>query len=606
MSRKIQTEDLQKFLDYAALFLSNIGNYFVRLRRPKVRAWNASGYPAAGELLNRVMEPMFQLPPNSLGHPGPFTQTRYCLGADCLASSEDVASISKLMEDLSIHPENTRLRRYRASGRDSYDILQASVVESKFICNTGDELSTNGKRIQLIRGDHKDELEQICQSLRQSINYASNPAQQLLLRKTMDSFLVGDLELYKNAQKIWVTDKAPSVETVIGFIEPYRDPLGIRAEFEGIVGIPDPTATETLRKLASVADKFVFKLPWVEGNGGRKGPFEKELFDPPDFSSVQSLAYCSSIIFQGINLPNTGDRLQDIIFSNRMAAERIRPRGLHMVNEAERETFRSHRFHSYYIWVVLHAILGHGTGKFLTEISKGNYNFDLTNPPLNPLTGNPVSCWYHLGQTWTGVFGDLATTVDECRADLVGAYLIDEPGILTLFGYTDQSEIKCRDLVYNLYLQLGIDGLRGLENYDPITEHRGQAHSRAHFAIFRYLLRNSDGLYTVLCDPVNQKLTLNVDRSNTIQKGKPCLGRMLLTLHIYRGTADISHCREFYEDLSHVDAQALQWRDIILFHKEPPLAFCHANTFLDGYQVRLKEYEPTAQGVIQSWAEREI
>lgn len=128
-----------------------------------------------------------------------------------------------------------------------------------------------------------------------------------------------------------------------------------------------------------------------------------------------------------------------------MVAESQRARGLHMVDESEQATFKKHRSHAYYIWVVLHEILGHGTGRFLSESAPGNFNFNPDNPPLNPITGEPIKTWYRPGQTWTGVFRDLSTTVDECRAELVGAYLIDDQEILNLFGYTQQGEVKPDD-----------------------------------------------------------------------------------------------------------------------------------------------------------------
>lgn len=115
-----------------------------------------------------------------------------------------------------------------------------------------------------------------------------------MLERLVESFNSGGLQEYKTSQEIWVKDKAPPVETVLGFVEPYWDPLGVRAEFEGIVGIPDPEETQILAGLASKADAFVYKLPWVHQNES-KGPFENDLFDPPDFSSIQSKApfYCA-------------------------------------------------------------------------------------------------------------------------------------------------------------------------------------------------------------------------------------------------------------------------------------------------------------------------
>lgn len=229
------------------------------------------------------------------------------------------------MGEKSIFPENTRLKRHRVlngtSTHDTYDILQASVTTDE-ICLSSDNM-VNDIKVRLVKGDHREELQRICENLQKAREYASNDAQCEMLQKIEGSFCTGDLETYRQSQRVWVKDIAPNVETVIGFVEPYRDPMGVRAEYEGIVGVTDPVQTHTLKLLASMANKKLCKLPWAEAysDSSGNGPFEKELFDPPDFASVQSetshtivpyrdtyncqgLAYCSSIVFPGINLPN--------------------------------------------------------------------------------------------------------------------------------------------------------------------------------------------------------------------------------------------------------------------------------------------------------------
>lgn len=126
--------------------------------------------------------------------------------------------------------------------------------------------------------------------------------------------------------------------------------------------------------------------------------------------------------------------------------------------------------------------------------------------------------------------------------------------------------------------------------------------------MLQHLLRDSDGLYTIHLDRENNRLTVHIDRSQVLQKGKPSLSRILLQLHIYRCTADKDNCRRLYEGLSRVDDEALKWRQVVISRKDPPLVFCHANTFVDEEEdeVELREYEPTSRGVIQSWIERDI
>jgi dipeptidyl-peptidase-3 len=276
------------------------------------------------------------------------------------------------------------------------------------------------------------------------------------------------------------------------------------------------------------------------------------------------------------------------------------------IAEAEVAAFQKAKFPAYYIWVVLHELLGHGTGKMMCEHADGSFNFDKESPPIDLLTNKPIVKWYLPGQTWTGQFEDLATTVDECRAELVGAYLMDDKELLELFGYTDETDITAEDLTYNTYMQLAVDGLRGLANFNSNTQTWGQAHSRAHFATLKCLLRDSNGSVSVDFDSSSNTLTARVDRSGFLRNAKAALGKMLLHLHMYRSTGDAGACRTYYEDLSSVDGEYLLWREVIVAAEQPKWVFVQANTFLAGGQVTLKEYEPTPRGVIQSWAERKV
>jgi dipeptidyl-peptidase-3 len=128
-----------------------------------------------------------------------------------------------------------------------------------------------------------------------------------------------------------------------------------------------------------------------------------------------------------------------------MSAESSRAEISPFIDPREVDIFHKHKFPAYYIWVVLHELLGHGTGKMMTQSDQNHFNFDIENRPTDPLTGEAITSWYLPGQTWTGQFADLATTVDECRAELVGAYLMDDAELLRLFGFDETSTITADD-----------------------------------------------------------------------------------------------------------------------------------------------------------------
>lgn len=125
--------------------------------------------------------------------------------------------------------------------------------------------------------------------------------------------------------------------------------------------------------------------------------------------------------------------------------------------------------------------------------------------------------------------------------------------------------------------------------------------------MFKSLLAAKDEFLTISHDKTTQTLTVFVDREKIPTHGKPALAHLLLKLHIYRCTADVHSCRKFYEDLTKPDQIFLEWRRIMLAAKPAKELFVQANTFVkDDGEVVLKEYEPTVDGMIKSWAERMV
>ena len=133
------------------------------------------------------------------------------------------------------------------------------------------------------------------------------------------------------------------------------------------------------------------------------------------------------------------------MIANRMSANATGlPMGS-MVSDDDVEGFMKCRHRVQYVSVAIHELLGHGAGKLLCEDDQGVCNFSKSTPPMNPVTGRAVDSWYGPKQTWTTVFEDIATAVEECRADLVAAYLMDTPDLLSLFGYSATSEISAEE-----------------------------------------------------------------------------------------------------------------------------------------------------------------
>ena len=125
------------------------------------------------------------------------------------------------------------------------------------------------------------------------------------------------------------------------------------------------------------------------------------------------------------------------------------------VRESERRRFLSHLQVSQSQTATIYLLLDHGSEKLLSSASPaGEANFDVQNRPLSPLTKQPIVTWYKNGATYDDVFEDLATSMECCRAECVGAYLIFNSELLAMFGYTEKSEVKASDCKRSMIISM--------------------------------------------------------------------------------------------------------------------------------------------------------
>lgn len=244
----VNEEDLTNFLDYAAMFLGNNGNYksfgdskFIPRCNESVFEAFAAVSPEAGRFYKATNGAIFSTDKPGLMHLGYADDghmTTYYPETENITKAE-IDAVSAWMEKKGLLPENTRLRK---TADDTFELLIASAIsqvpsdggdigkQTNFVVDNG---LLKGKTIKLTYGDYSKEMKTISEYIQKAAANSDNPTQQAMHTAYAKSFESGSLLDFKDSQRFWIRDKGPMVECNIGFIETYRDPAGIRGEWEG-------------------------------------------------------------------------------------------------------------------------------------------------------------------------------------------------------------------------------------------------------------------------------------------------------------------------------------------------------------------------------------
>lgn len=599
--RGASDEDLRNLRMYTAQFLSNAGNYlsfgdtrFIPRIPPEKLELVVHAVADLGlrrderlvSLFNSVRHVLYSLSKDER-ELGIGTAGRSAYYSENM-TQEEVDVVNALMVKQSISPYNTRVTKTEAG----FAIETASVKS-----RAGRHFATPVGKVQFFFGDFSEPLTQVVKAFRNALPYAANDDQREMILDYIRHFEGGDINDHKNAMRHWVKDKGPVIETNIGFIESYRDPAGVRGEWEGLVAIVNKEQSRKFTELVNAAPQFIPRLPWGAG-------FEKDSFKSPDFTSLEVLTFASSGIPAGINIPNYDDIRQNegfknVSLGNVLSAKRPSKKKVALITDADQADYKALSDHAFEVQVGLHELLGHGSGKLLREGKDGKRNFE--SNLINPVTKKPVTSFYGPGQTWGSVFSTIASSYEECRAEGVGLYLSTDDEILKVFGFEGDEAQK---ITYINWLIMARGGLAALKFYNPESGKWGQAHMQARFALMQVMLRAGDGLLTI-GENSDGKPVLELDASKVRTVGRDAIGAFLTRLNVYKATADEARARELYKDYTSVSPEFVELRTKILAKRSPRHVWVQPVTDLNrSGGVILRTYPATPQGVIDSYLDR--
>eukprot|EP00118_Oscarella_pearsei_P006784 m.31377 g.31377 ORF g.31377 m.31377 type:complete len:715 (+) comp31491_c0_seq5:196-2340(+) len=615
----VTDEDFQGFLVFAAALFSNMGNYksfgdskiVPGLSQEKFLAIveSSAAYADDADKMNALWsacsDKMYSLDAQEreLAFP-PSGKTGY-YSENC--TQEDAEFIQSFLTEKGISPYNTRLFK---TVNGEYEVRLASADKTSDNGKAGDKVAQlvgtpqyqhEGRIVKVTRGDYSHLMSRVVSNLKEAQEYAANENEKAMLHSYISSFTTGSIDDHKDGSRHWIKDKGPIIETYIGFIESYRDPFGVRGEFEGFVAMVNKEMSQKFENLVESAEKFLPLLPWPR-------EYEKDVFLKPDFTSLDVLTFAGSGIPAGINIPNYNDirgseGFKNVSLGNVLSA-RSDDKRVTFLGDADAELYVKLKSMAFEVQVGLHELMGHGSGKHFQADENGKLNFDI-NAVRHTETNGPIESYYGAHDTWDSKFTVVASSYEECRAECVGIYMCLSEDILKIFGYEGEA---ASDIMYINWLLMVRAGLVGLEFFSPGTKIWRQAHMQARYVILQVLLEAGEDLVTVkevIGEDGKPDLVICLDRSKIATVGKQAIGAFLRKLQVYKTTADVDSGTSLYGRYSAVDEKWLGYREMVLARKQPRPMFvqCHTQLNASG-DVELVGFPATVEGIVESFSRR--
>ena len=576
-------------LEFAAQFYYNSGNYLgfgdkkllPRITRAQLEDL-VKPHPELAALLSECVEALYSEEPSTLNigfHPE--GSTAYYNPAEFTQAEQ--AGVDAVLREKGVRIENTII--FRRS--DRYEACRMCIDVDK----TGEKVGEyNGLPIYVTKGLHSEIFVKVNKWLELARQNAANETQVQMLDRLIQHYQHGSVEDHVAYSELWVKDEDPVVENYHGFIESYRDPSGVRCEFEGFVACVDPVESKFLHDFVANSAKILPLLPYPK-------EYERKSFSPPSFNAINILTFCTSGMPIGINIPNYDEiRLtkgfKNVSLTNVMASRGATREQFPFIAEEHMDAFVKNFKAVLSLNVAAHELYGHGSGDLLKkENVVGQKVPDLLAP------GEFVTTYYEENETYQSVFGGVASAFEECRAETTSLHLVFKDEVLEMYGIPpeNRAEFKLCSALSMLH-----SGIKTLTCYAPECSQWKQAHARARFAILRACLIWGRGAVSLTKNDTD--VILRIDPTK-FQGVVDAIELLLKHLNYYKAVRLPEAGSEFFGALTSLDNFWLQVRAIAVKKQTPRGAVCGAvvRKHGDSYTLeRIGGEKPTMLDLIHS------
>lgn len=461
-------------------------------------------------------------------------------------TKEEAKGIDAILVKNNIKLETTKILRLE----NRYEVQLPSIE----VDNVGKKIGEfNGKKVFVTKGRYSEILKKVVYWIELARQNCLNEEENKMLQCLIEHYKTGDCYQHIKYSEHWVRDASPAVETYNGFIETYRDPDGVRAEFESFVACVDKQNSKILHEFTQKSDIVLPLLPYPK-------EYERKVFNPPSYNAINILTFVCSGCPIGINIPNYDEIRLNVGFKNvsliNVMSSRVSfYKGYPFLCDEDSNLLCKMFYEVDSMATAIHELYGHGSGRIFQKEDVVRKNIpDIFNE------GKFIDTYYEIGQTPSQTFGQIYSAYEECRAETTSVYLAFYDEIMDIFQVKKDKEYRDKFIYASIISMLHL-GAKALAMYNVETKQWTQSHSCARFAILKAGIRWGKGSVRIEhVDNEKCQYEIHVDKEqlNNVQLSMEILLRYL---NYFKSTNKSKEGVKFFEDLVEVDDFWLKVRE---------------------------------------------